>query len=129
MKCRHCLADVKLRLIDLGSAPPSNAYLTPDQLQAPEKTYPLTVMVCEQCWLVQTQDFAQAEDLFSGDYAYFSSFSTSWLDHAQRYVAEMVDRWQLGASSRLVNRLRSNPSGTETRTPHGSPVRQPASLK
>lgn len=102
MKCRHCLADVKLRLIDLGSAPPSNAYLTPGQLQAPEKTYPLTVMVCEQCWLVQTQDFAQAEELFSGDYAYFSSFSTSWLDHAQRYVAEMVDRWQLGASSHVV---------------------------
>ena len=88
MNCRHCAARLDLTLIDLGSAPPSNAYLTPDSLYAPEKTFPLVVMVCDQCWLVQTRDFANAGELFSSDYAYFSSFSTSWLEHAERYVGD-----------------------------------------
>ena len=75
MKCRHCASPLTLRLVDLGSAPPSNAYLTREQLQAPEKTYPLKVMVCEDCWLAQTQDFAEADELFASDYAYFTSYS------------------------------------------------------
>ncbi|MDP9179944.1 MAG: class I SAM-dependent methyltransferase [Gemmatimonadota bacterium] len=99
MKCRHCDAALNLTLIDLGSAPPSNAYLTPDKLQAPEKWYPLRVLVCVNCWLAQTEDFARADELFTDDYAYFSSYSRTWLDHAEQYVAAMVDRFDLSASS------------------------------
>ncbi|MGE4239666.1 hypothetical protein [Ramlibacter sp.] len=102
MKCRHCAAELTLQLIDLGSAPPSNAYLTRETLQAPEKTYPLRVVVCERCWLVQTEDFAQADELFSSEYAYFSGFSTSWLAHAERYVADMSERFALGPGSHVV---------------------------
>ena len=102
MNCRHCAARLKLELIDLGSSPPSNAYLSAEGLLAPEKTYPLKVMVCEQCWLAQTLDFAQADELFSAEYAYFSSFSTTWLQHADRYVADMVERFHLDRDSRVV---------------------------
>ncbi|MGY8706231.1 class I SAM-dependent methyltransferase [Bradyrhizobium sp. 18BD] len=102
MNCRHCAARLKLELIDLGSSPPSNAYLSAAGLLGPEKTYPLKVMVCEQCWLAQTLDFAQADELFSAEYAYFSSFSTTWLQHAERYVADMVERFHLGRDSHVV---------------------------
>jgi predicted TPR repeat methyltransferase len=102
MKCRHCSADLKLPLVDLGSAPPSNSYLTERTLHAPEKWFPLRVLVCEQCWLAQTEDFAQADELFDADYAYFSGFSTSWLAHAERYVANMVARFGLNANSHVV---------------------------
>ncbi len=102
MKCRHCDSELKLPLIDLGSAPPSNAYLTAETLKAPEKWFPLRVLVCEQCWLVQTEDFAQANELFDAEYAYFSSFSSSWLAHSERYVADMVDRFKLNADSHVV---------------------------
>lgn len=102
MKCRHCAAELTLPLVDLGSAPPSNAYLSADTLRAPEKWFPLRVLVCERCWLVQTEDFAKAEDLFDAEYAYFSAFSASWLAHAERYVAEQVDRFGLDADSRVV---------------------------
>ena len=102
MKCRHCDAELTLPLIDLGSAPPSNAYLTEQALKAPEKWFPLKVLVCNQCWLAQTEDYAGAEELFDADYAYFSSFSTSWLQHADQYVADMVSRFGLNALSHVV---------------------------
>lgn len=102
MKCRHCSAPVSLPLADLGTAPPSNAYLRLDALQAPERWHPLRVLVCTQCWLVQTEDFAQAHELFDDDYAYFSSFSSSWLAHAQSYVHDMVQRLGLGPHSHVV---------------------------
>lgn len=102
MKCRHCGSDLKLPLVDLGSAPPSNAYLNEQTLHAPEKWFPLRVLVCEHCWLAQTEDFAQADELFDADYAYFSGFSTSWLAHSERYVADMVERFGLTAASHVV---------------------------
>ena len=102
MKCRHCSAELKLTLVDLGSAPPSNAYLTIQKLQNPEKWFPLRVLVCEQCWLVQTEDFAQADELFDADYAYFSAFSSSWLAHSQRYVSDMAQRFSLNEQSYMV---------------------------
>ena len=102
MKCRHCHSELTLPLIDLGTAPPSNAYLTSHTLHAPEKYFPLRVLVCTQCWLVQTEDYAGADELFSPDYAYFSSFSTTWLKHAEQYVADMVQRFELNANSRIV---------------------------
>ena len=102
MKCRHCGEELKLPLIDLGSAPPSNAYLTEQKLHVPEKWFPLRVLVCETCWLVQTEDFAQAEELFDDHYAYFSSFSISWLKHAEKYVKDMIKRFSLNENSHVV---------------------------
>ncbi|MBN2885535.1 MAG: class I SAM-dependent methyltransferase [Chromatiaceae bacterium] len=101
-RCRHCRAPLTLTLADLGSAPPSNAYLSAEDLEAPELWYPLRVLVCERCWLVQTQDFARADTLFRPDYAYFSSVSSTWLAHAERYVAAMVERFGLDARHRVV---------------------------
>ncbi len=102
MKCRHCGFALELPLVNLGSAPPSNAYLTQTTLMAPEKWFPLSVLVCQNCWLVQTEDFAQAEELFDANYAYFSGFSSSWLAHCQRYVADMTARFHLGIKSHVV---------------------------
>jgi hypothetical protein len=102
MRCRHCGADATLLLVDLGSAPPSNAYLTSDALRAPEMWWPLRVLVCERCWLAQTEDFMQADQLFNADYTYFSAFSSGWLAHSERYVSEMVSRFSLDASSHVV---------------------------
>jgi len=102
MKCRHCTSELKLPMADLGSSPLSNAYLTEQALRTPEKWFPLRVLVCEECWLVQTEDFAQAAELFDADYAYFSSFSTSWLEHSERYVGDMSARFSLGAGSHVV---------------------------
>lgn len=102
MKCRHCESGVNLPFIDLGSAPPSNAYLTDASLRTPEKWYPLRVLVCTECWLVQTEDYAHVSELFSSDYAYFSSFSTTWLQHAEHYVSAMAKRFMLGKNSHVV---------------------------
>lgn len=102
MKCRHCATDLRLPFLDLGSAPPSNAYLSPAALNGPETWYPLRVLVCQHCWLVQTEDHAGREALFDSEYAYFSAFSSSWLAHSRRYVTEMRERFGLGASSCVV---------------------------
>lgn len=102
MNCRGCATPLSLPLIDLGTAPPSNAYLRPDQLDQAEQWVPLKVMVCQHCWLVQTEDYRAADSLFDADYAYFSSYSTSWLAHAERYVAQMSERFALGTQSRVV---------------------------
>nr|WP_298139733.1 class I SAM-dependent methyltransferase [uncultured Pseudomonas sp.] len=102
MNCRGCGAALHLPLIDLGTAPPSNAYLRPEQLDQAEQWVPLRVLVCDSCWLVQTEDFRSADSLFDADYAYFSSYSSSWLAHAERYVAQMVERFGLDAQSRVV---------------------------
>ncbi len=101
MKCRHCGTALALTLADLGSAPPSNAYLTEATLHAPEKWFPLRVLVCEQCWLAQTEDFSRANELFDSDYAYFSGFSTTWLAHCERYVADMTERFRLNDQSHV----------------------------
>ncbi|HAF00046.1 MAG TPA: SAM-dependent methyltransferase, partial [Methylophilaceae bacterium] len=102
MKCRHCDAELTLPLIDLGSSPPSNAYLTKKTLKAPEKWFPLKVLICQTCWLVQTEDYAGAIELFDAEYAYFSSFSTSWLAHADHYVAKMTQRFNLHQQSLVI---------------------------
>lgn len=102
MKCRHCNSDVCQSLVDLGSSPPSNAYLTAQSLRAPEKWFPLRVLVCDKCWLAQTEDFSLANELFDASYAYFSGFSTSWLAHCERYVRAMEARFNLGSDSHVV---------------------------
>ena len=102
MKCRHCGQPLHLPFLDLGSAPPSNAYLSEAALRGPETWFPLRVLVCAHCWLVQTEDHAGREALFTHDYAYFSSFSSSWLAHAKAYVQAMQQRLGLGADSCVV---------------------------
>lgn len=107
MKCRHCAAPLTRKFLDLGFAPPSNAYLSERDLLRPERYYPLRLMVCERCWLVQTQDYASADELFSPEYAYFSSTSPGWLRHAKLYAAEMMERLSLSDRS-LVIEVASN---------------------
>lgn len=89
-------------LVDLGAAPPSNAYLTNLALRRPERYFPLRVLVCEACWLVQAEAYSRAAELFNEEYAYFSSFSTEWLDHAKRYVEDMSTRFNLSESSTIA---------------------------
>lgn len=107
MTCRHCQAELILPFVDLGSAPPSNAYLTQRTLHAPEKHFPLRVLVCTQCWLVQVEDYAQADELFGSDYAYFSSTSTGWLAHSARYAEKITRLLDLTQES-LVIEIASN---------------------
>lgn len=102
MKCRHCHSPLSLPFLDLGGAPPSNSYLSAAALQAAETWYPLRLLVCENCWLVQTEDYAGRDTFFSEDYAYFSSFSSSWLKHSEAYVIDMQQRLGLGAHSMVV---------------------------
>ncbi len=89
-------------MMDLGTSPPSNSYLTPEMLDAPEKWYPLRVMVCEACWLAQTVDFVDREECFSASYSYFSSCSTSWVEHARGYVDSVVKRFGIGPTSTVL---------------------------
>lgn len=102
MKCRHCNSELKVPLIDLGVTAPSNSYLENKQLIKDEKVYPLKVLVCSKCWLVQTEDFVGAEQMFSHDYAYFSSFSSTWLNHAKQYVEMISEKLQLSNESCVV---------------------------
>lgn len=102
MNCRFCKNELHQTFLDLGFAPPSNSYLNAKDLSRPEQYYPLRVMVCESCWLVQTQDFANADEFFNASYAYFSSTSASWLDHAKRYCADITTRLGLGPQSFVI---------------------------
>ncbi|MGK6316182.1 class I SAM-dependent methyltransferase [Neorhizobium sp. DT-125] len=102
MNCRHCGSALRCDFLDLGFAPPSNAYLTAEDLSKPELYFPLRLKVCEECWLVQTEDYASAESLFSADYAYFSSASKGWLAHASRYVETITKRLALDRKSMVV---------------------------
>lgn len=107
MNCRHCKSSLDDAFVDLGFAPPSNAYLTRTGLKKPERYYPLKLMVCTDCWLVQTEDYAEAHELFESDYAYFSSTSSTWVEHAKHHC-DTVSR-QLGIdSSSFVIEIGSN---------------------
>ena len=107
MKCRHCNSELEHTFLDLGFAPPSNAYLTTADLAKPEKYYPLKTKVCNQCWLVQTEDCTEADELFNSDYAYFSSISTGWLTHAASYAEKITRQLNLTKDS-LVIEVASN---------------------
>lgn len=102
MKCRHCQTELQHMFLDLGHAPPSNAYLSEAKLQAPETTYPLKLRVCDVCWLVQTEDYTEADELFSGDYAYFSSTSQGWLAHAKAYCEKITSQLHLTKDSFVI---------------------------
>jgi hypothetical protein len=107
MNCRHCQAQLSRVFLDLGHAPLSNAYLRAADLDKPEVTYPLRLFVCDTCRLVQTQDHAAAEEMFTAEYAYFSSTSKGWLGHAARYCEMITGRLGLTQES-LVIEVASN---------------------
>jgi len=99
--CRFCSAPLERTFIDLGMSPLCESILAADQLNRMEPFYPLHVMICSQCLLVQLEEYVAPEDIFR-EYAYFSSFSDTWLDHAERYVEAMTERFALGSASRVV---------------------------
>lgn len=101
-KCRHCKNKLDITFLDLGFAPPSNAYLKNEDLKKPEIHYPLKVMVCTHCWLVQTIDYTSESLLFNEEYAYFSSTSSSYLSHAKKFVEKIIPEFQITKSSFVV---------------------------
>jgi SAM-dependent methyltransferase len=105
-RCRFCDTPLRHSFADLGMSPLANAYVSAEQLDEAERFYPLHAFVCEECFLVQLPAAARPEEIFS-DYAYFSSFSESWLEHARNYVAEIADELGLGSQSQVVE-LASN---------------------
>lgn len=102
MNCRHCQTTLSHTFLDLGFAPPSNAYLTEEALLRPESYFPLKIKVCQNCWLVQTEDYAEAAALFTAEYAYFSSTSTGWLAHAKNYAAKIIFDLNLTSQSHVI---------------------------
>ena len=102
MQCRFCNTPLRYLFLSLGSAPLSNSYLGAEDLQKMEPYYPLDVYVCENCLLVQLEEFEKARDIFHAGYAYFSSFSDSWLKHCERYVDMMVERFRLNEKKFVV---------------------------
>ncbi|PNG25028.1 class I SAM-dependent methyltransferase [Methylocella silvestris] len=100
--CRFCGSPLEVTFADLGMSPISNDYVAADKLMAMEPFYPLHAYVCSACLLVQLIDFEKAENLFSNDYAYFSSYSESWLRHAQRYAEAAIEAERLGPQSMVV---------------------------
>lgn len=102
MKCRFCNHDVTHEFLDLLNAPPSNAYLTWEQLNEPETFYPLKVLVCGHCFLVQVDEYQKSDELFKADYPYFSSMSSSWLEHAKAYVEMITDKQRLDSNSHVI---------------------------
>lgn len=100
--CRHCHTPLALDFLNLGEAPPSNAYLRSEDLGQPEPVYPLRLKVCGECRLVQTEDYTPANDLFTDDYGYFSSTSRTWLQHAAQYAAMITERLCLGSESNVI---------------------------
>jgi len=100
-KCRFCETTLRHTFVDLGMSPLANSYLKAEQLQQMEPFYPLHVYVCESCYLVQLPEFQSPEDIFS-DYAYFSSYSESWLKHAKDYTSQMIDRFGFNSNSQVI---------------------------
>ena len=105
--CRHCKTKLKNEVIDLGHQPASNAYITEKNKYEPETKYPLKVFVCHNCWLMQIPEYIRPENLFTPDYAYLSSTSKSWCDHAKKFASESINKLQLTQND-LVVELASN---------------------
>ncbi len=102
MNCRFCNNKLTHEFVDLGFSPPSNSFLKYEQLNEPETFYPLRIMVCEKCFLVQIGEFAKYDEIFNSEYAYFSSFSKTWLMHAKAYTEMMIDRFGFSAESQVI---------------------------
>ncbi len=104
--CRYCKAPLEITLVDLGETPLANSFVTPGE-EAAERRWPLHVRVCSACWLAQVDTDAPADEIFSHDYAYLSSYSPGWVAHAKRYAEAMTERFGIGAES-LVVEIASN---------------------
>lgn len=101
-KCRFCDTNLTANFLDLGFAPHSNGYISAERMSSPESYFPLKVKVCDNCWLVQTEDYSSAESLFTPEYAYFSSTSSSWLKHASDYVDLQIQKLHLDSASFVI---------------------------
>jgi len=102
MNCRHCEKKINHVFVDLNHSPIANSMLNKDQLNEPECHYPLKIWVCDHCFLVQMEEFEKAENIFDSEYTYFSSFSTSWLAHAEKYVDMMMDRFHFDENTQVI---------------------------
>ncbi|NLT23692.1 MAG: class I SAM-dependent methyltransferase [Syntrophorhabdus sp.] len=102
MNCRFCGRELSVEFIDLGNAPPSNSFLTLEQLNEPEVFFPLKLYVCDGCFLVQIDEYKRSDEIFSNDYVYFSSFSRTWLEHAEKYVEMMLRRFGYDGRSQVI---------------------------
>jgi len=102
MQCRFCKTELIHEFIDLINAPASNSFLSREQLNEPEVFFPLKVLVCHKCFLVQVDEYKKSDAIFDSNYVYFSSFSTSWLAHAKRYTEMITERLQLTPDSRVI---------------------------
>jgi SAM-dependent methyltransferase len=120
-RCRFCRTPLELSLVDLGSTPLSNAYVEPDRQDRQDPAYPLHARVCSACFLVQVDDVVPAAEIFS-DYAYFSSYSDSWVAHAKTYVEAMIARYSLGEHSRVVEIASNDGYLLQHFLPEGIPV-------
>lgn len=102
MNCRHCNTKLETIFCDLQTCPPSNAMLNIEELNEPEIYLPLKVFVCSNCWLVQTDEIKKADQIFNDEYTYFSSFSSSWLEHSKKYVNYMIERFGFNENSKVI---------------------------
>ncbi len=99
--CRFCTAPLRTTFVDLGMSPLCQTHIAPEQLHEMEPFYPLHAYVCDQCFLVQLQEFVSPQHIFT-EYAYFSSYSTSWVEHARRYAEMAIERFALGSDSKVM---------------------------
>jgi len=102
MKCRHCGKELQYEFIDLYNSPPSNSYLNKTQLNEPEILYPLKLYVCDNCYLVQIDEYKKSNEIFNSEYAYFSSYSSSWLEHSKKYVNMIIGKLNLDNDSYVI---------------------------
>jgi len=107
MKCRFCKTELEHVFIDLVNSPASNSFLNAEQLNEPETFYPLKVYTCHKCFLVQIDEYKKSDAIFNNEYVYFSSYSTSWLDHAKAYTDMTTQRFGLDTNSKVIE-LASN---------------------
>lgn len=102
MNCRFCKSKLENMFLDLGFAPPSNSFLSAEDMKQGEFHYPLKVYVCDECMLVQLDEFKKATDIFSDEYVYFSSMSRSWLAHSKKYTNKMMSEFGINQNSQVI---------------------------
>jgi hypothetical protein len=102
MQCRFCTTELEHVFIDLVNSPASNSFLTPEELNEPETFYPLKVYTCQNCFLVQVDEYKKSDAIFNSNYVYFSSYSTSWLKHASAYADKMTERFGFNDESQVI---------------------------